>query len=175
MGFGETNLGSIDLRTRRLSNRFFTYIPTYLVFHSIINFIPFSICNKLFSKCVLIHIPFFQISTKLPLSWHRRQESWQPYFIFRQEAIVHILECISIMFCYSMVPLINSPISQTFDVTQGQYNTMFRKDLFKDATASHLFQCGQYLDCLKDNTPTLEIPLRENIKLSFMEAFASFA
>jgi hypothetical protein len=51
---------------------------------------------------------------------------------------------------------------------------MFQKDLLKDWHASHLLQCGWYLDCLKDIIPTLEIPLRKNIKPSFMETLASF-
>jgi hypothetical protein len=50
---------------------------------------------------------------------------------------------------------------------------MFRKDLLKDSHASHLFQCGWYLDYSKDNTPTLEIPLKESIESSFMETLAS--
>jgi len=51
---------------------------------------------------------------------------------------------------------------------------MFKKDLFKDWPTSHLLQCGWYFNCLKDNTPTLDIPLRENIELFFMETLASF-
>jgi hypothetical protein len=52
-------------------------------------------------------------------------------------------------------------------------NIMFKKDLLKDWLASHLLQCGWYLDCLKDINPTLEIPLKENTKPFFMETFES--
>jgi len=50
---------------------------------------------------------------------------------------------------------------------------MFKKDLLKDWLASHLLQYGWYLDYPKDNTPTLEIPLREDIKPYFMEALVN--
>jgi hypothetical protein len=50
---------------------------------------------------------------------------------------------------------------------------MFLKDLFKDWSTPHLLQCGWYFDCLKDNTPTLEIPMRESIEPYFMETLAS--
>jgi hypothetical protein len=52
---------------------------------------------------------------------------------------------------------------------------MFKKDLLKNWLASHLLQYGWYLDYPKDNTPTLEMPLRENIKSYFMETLANFA
>jgi hypothetical protein len=51
---------------------------------------------------------------------------------------------------------------------------MFQRDLLKDWHVPHLLQCGWYFDYSKDNTPTLEIPLRENIKPSFMETLANF-
>jgi hypothetical protein len=54
-------------------------------------------------------------------------------------------------------------------------NIMFQRDLLKDWLAPHLFQCGWYFNCPKNNTPTLEIPLKENIKPSFIEILASFA
>ncbi len=47
--------------------------------------------------------------------------------------------------------------------------------MLKDWHAPHLFQCGWYLNCLKDNTPTLEISLKENIEPVFMETFANYA
>ncbi len=50
-------------------------------------------------------------------------------------------------------------------------NIMFWKDMFKDWPAPHLFQCGWYFNSPKNNTPTLEIPLRESIEPSFMETF----
>jgi hypothetical protein len=74
-----------------------------------------------------------------------------------------------------MVPLINSPISWTFGMTPRVDNTMFQKDLLKDWHVSYLFNCSWYLDYLKDNTPTLGIPLREIIESSFMETLGSFA
>ncbi len=52
-------------------------------------------------------------------------------------------------------------------------STMLQKDMLKDSFTSHLFQCGWHLECSKDKTPTLEIPLKENIKSSFMEILAS--
>jgi hypothetical protein len=43
-----------------------------------------------------------------------------------------------------------------------------------DRPTPHLLQCGWYLNCPKDSTPALEIPLRENIKPFFMETLVSF-
>ncbi len=53
-------------------------------------------------------------------------------------------------------------------------NTMFQKDLFKDWLVPNLFKYGWYFDYLKDNTPTLEIPLKENIEPTFMETLVNF-
>jgi hypothetical protein len=51
---------------------------------------------------------------------------------------------------------------------------MFQKDLFKDWLVPNLFKYGWYFDYLKDNTPTLEIPLKENIEPTFMETLVNF-
>jgi hypothetical protein len=39
------------------------------------------------------------------------------------------------------------------------YSTMYRKDMLKDWTSSHLLDCGWYLDYLKENAPPLEFEI----------------
>jgi len=50
---------------------------------------------------------------------------------------------------------------------------MFQKDMLKHWPTSHLLQCGWYFNYPKNNTHTLETPLRESIEPSFKETLAN--
>lgn len=52
---------------------------------------------------------------------------------------------------------------------------MFHKILLKEWLPSHILECGWYLDCPKNNTPSSKIPLKENLELALMENLANFA
>lgn len=48
-------------------------------------------------------------------------------------------------------------------------NNMYHKDLLKDWSTIHLKQCGWYLDCPKDSTPTSKVSFQMNFELVFAE------
>jgi hypothetical protein len=168
VGFGETNLGNNNLGAKRLSNGFCTNIPTYLVFqvNHKTSFRPQLVANYFLSVCWFAHVFLDHHKASFTLNAEGRR-------VGSHACRFHSLACISIMFYYSLVPLINSPISWRFGVTTRLVALCFRRTCSKSVLASHLLQCGWYLDCPKDSTPTLKIPLKENIKRSFMETFAS--
>ncbi len=51
------------------------------------------------------------------------------------------------------------------------YNTMYHKDMLKDSTFTNLLDCVQYLDCPKENIPTLEMEIQDKYELRFLEGF----
>jgi hypothetical protein len=110
MPSGTTNLKNNNSRTRRLSNGYCTCIPI-IQLHSI-----FKLLQIDFWVFVDRHTCFC-ITIVLPVVLASRVRKLVAIYQIYLWSVVYYDAGISIMSCYSMVPLINSPISWTFGVT----------------------------------------------------------
>ncbi len=53
------------------------------------------------------------------------------------------------------------------------YNTMYRKDMLRDWTFAHLFNCVQYFDYPKENILTLEMKIWEKYEPRFFKGLGA--
>ncbi len=122
VGFGKTNLGNNNLGARRLPNGFCANIPTYLVFqvNHKTSFCPQLVANYFLSVRWFAHVFLDHHKASLTLDAKGRRVS-------SHACRFHSFACIFIMFYYSMVPLINSPISWRFGVTTRLVALCFKR------------------------------------------------